>query len=108
MYFVKLLIVIIISLSSCLLDYISRNRATDTFVPNLTPNTVPNPTLNTSNIVPNPTVPTPSAEPVVIQDDVAASDLKSPKKETDDEVLTSKRKPTRNSDVWDHYTKVKD
>ncbi|XP_062085714.1 zinc finger BED domain-containing protein RICESLEEPER 1-like [Humulus lupulus] len=47
--------------------------------------TTPKPTLNTTHI-----------------------DLKSPKKEVDGEPPTTRKKPTRNSTVWDHFTKVKD
>ncbi|KAK1400773.1 hypothetical protein POM88_000378 [Heracleum sosnowskyi] len=59
---------------------------------NLTPNTFPNPILNTT-----PTT-TPNTTPI---------ELKSPKKEDVDESLTDKKKPTRTSGVWDHFTKVK-
>ncbi|KAK1379809.1 hypothetical protein POM88_026553 [Heracleum sosnowskyi] len=59
---------------------------------NPTPNTFPNPILNTTpNTTPNTT----------------HIELKSPKKEDVDEPLTVKKKPTRTSDVWDHFTKVK-
>lgn len=59
--------------------------------PNPTPNTPPNPTSNTN---PNPT---PNTTPI---------ELNSPKKKVDDEPLTNKNKPTRTSDIWDHFTKV--
>lgn len=32
---------------------------------------------------------------------ITTAELKSPKKENDDDSLTAKRKPTRTSDVWD-------
>ena len=50
-----------------------------------TPNTTPKPTPNTTPI-----------------------DLKSPKIEVDGEPPTTRKKPTRNSTVWDYFTKVKD
>ena len=52
--------------------------------PDTTPYTIPNTTKNTPN------------------------DLKSQKRELNDEPPTSKKKPTRSSTVWDHFTKVKD
>ncbi|KAK1363197.1 hypothetical protein POM88_038758 [Heracleum sosnowskyi] len=73
----------------------------ETFFP---PIDVPSPTLNTN---PTPTsdpldtnpTPNPSPEPI---------ELKSPKKEKDnDDLLNTKKKPTRTSDVWDHFLKIK-
>ena len=58
-----------------------------------TTNTTPN---TTTNITPNTTTNTTPIE------------LKSPKKEGNDEPTKSRKKPTRNSTVWDHFTKVKD
>ncbi|KAK1401304.1 hypothetical protein POM88_000909 [Heracleum sosnowskyi] len=73
----------------------------ETFFP---PIDVPSPTLNTN---PTPTsdpldtnpTPNPSPEPI---------ELKSHKKEKDnDDLLNTKKKPTRTSDVWDHFLKIK-
>ncbi|KAK1383345.1 hypothetical protein POM88_021080 [Heracleum sosnowskyi] len=72
------------------MEYTTPNHVPDT--PNPIPNTTPEITPNiTSNITLNTT-------PI---------ELKSPKKEDDDEPLTQKRKPTRTSDVWEHFTKIK-
>lgn len=39
---------------------------------------------------------------------ITTGELKSPEKTNDDvDPLTTKRKPTRISDVWDHFTKIK-
>ncbi|KAK1394229.1 zinc finger BED domain-containing protein RICESLEEPER 2-like [Heracleum sosnowskyi] len=67
--------------------------------PNPTPNTIPNPTPNTA---PNPTLDSTTPNPTP---DTTPTELKSPKKEGDEQV-TNKNKPTRTSDVWAHFKKV--
>lgn len=68
-----------------------------------TPNTIPTLNLDTT---PNPT---PNTTPNLTPNTTPVVELKSPKKEgNDDQKVGRKKKPTRTSDVWDHYTKVKD
>ena len=71
--------------------------------PVITPNTTPVTAPNTNPVTASNT----TTDPVIIPDANAPVELKSPKKEDDDKQPTSKKKPTRTSDVWDHYTKVK-
>ena len=71
--------------------------------PVTTPNTTPVTAPNTNPVTASNT----TTDPVIIPDANAPVELKSPKKEDDDKQPTSKKNPTRTSDVWDHYTKVK-
>ncbi|KAK1398327.1 hypothetical protein POM88_008190 [Heracleum sosnowskyi] len=69
--------------------------------------TTPNHVPNTPNLIPNTT---PELTPNITSNitlNTTPIELKSPKKEDDDEPLTQKRKPTRTSDVWEHFTKIK-
>lgn len=74
----------------------STPHTTPNSVPNITPIPTPN---NTSDPVPTITVnPELNTTPI---------ELKSPKKEGDDDLNTGKKKLTRTSNIWDHFTKVK-
>ncbi|KAK1400294.1 hypothetical protein POM88_010157 [Heracleum sosnowskyi] len=82
--------------------YFANVTQTPSLIP--TPNTTPNTSHTAPNTDPTPTAPT--NDPMIIQDDNAPIEFKSPKKEADDEAHTLKKKPVRTSDIWDYFTKV--
>lgn len=88
---------------------IINNFQITTPIPN--PNTIPNCSHNTTpNTIQNDAPTVPNNDLILIQEDNASVELKSTKKEVDeadDKPLTSKKNPNRNSNCWDHYTKVK-
>ena len=71
--------------------------------PNITPDTV----LNTDQSDLNTTQTVLNNDPMIVEDDGAPAQPKSPKKEANDEEGLSKKRPTRVSDIWEHFTKVK-
>ncbi|KAK1404152.1 hypothetical protein POM88_003757 [Heracleum sosnowskyi] len=82
--------------------YFANVTQTPSLIP--TPNTTPNTSHTAPNTDPTPTAPT--NDPMIIQDDNAPIEFKSPKKEADDEAHILKKKPVRTSDIWDYFTKV--
>ncbi|KAL8113391.1 hypothetical protein AgCh_020640 [Apium graveolens] len=73
----------------------------------LTPDTTPN-SVPIITPVPNPNK-TPEPVPIIATNpdpNTTPTELKSPKQEGDDELNTENMKPTRTSDVWDHFTKI--
>lgn len=82
----------------------AQNSIPSTNVLNTKP-TTPNTTPTDPTVLDTTTVTT---DPMIIQDDNATSQLKSPKKEVNEKPPKSKKKPTRTSDIWEYFTKVKD